>query len=69
MAGQSFLDMYMNKKLGKVVTVTDVYEINSKIPWMFFQKKKLCIKLDVQFMLLHTLFFLFCYFLTFTVKM
>ena len=38
MAGQSFLDMYMNKKLGKVVTVTDVYEINSKIPWMFFQK-------------------------------
>ena len=68
MAGQSFLDMYMNKKLGKVVTVTDVYEINSKIPWMFF-RKKLCIKLDVQFMLLHTLFFLFCYFLTFTVKM
>ena len=38
MAGQSFLDMYMNKKLGKVVTVNDVYEINSKIPWMFFQK-------------------------------
>ena len=41
MAGQSFLDMYMNKKLGKVVTVNDVYEINSKIPWMFFQKKTL----------------------------
>ena len=32
MAGQSFLDMYMNKKPGKVNTVNDVYKINSKIP-------------------------------------